>query len=107
MKFFLFGFLGGLIRGAVGLIKYIYSYKDVPFKAGYFLSSLLVSGFIGYVSAWIVNDLGMSLLGFKEVPLSLAVIIGYAGGDFIENIFKIITKKPELFEIGKKEEKEK
>jgi hypothetical protein len=30
--------------------------------------------------------------------LALAFIIGYAGGDFIENIYKIIIKKSSLYQ---------
>ena len=41
----------------------------------------------------------------ESLPLSIALIIGYAGGDFIENIFKIVTKEPELFKLFEKEDR--
>ncbi len=98
--FFIAGFLGGVIRGVVGLIKYMQSYKEVPIKPWYFGGMVCISGLIGFISAWITYDLGIAFLGLETLPLSLAVIIGYAGGDFIENIFKIIIKKPNIFQIG-------
>lgn len=103
MSFFFFGFLGGAIRGTVGLIKYIQSYKDVDIKPWYLSGTVAVSGLIGMVCAWVVQDLGISLMGLETMPLSIALIIGYAGGDFIENIFKIIIKEPDLFRFLKKE----
>jgi len=35
-------------------------------------------------------------LGVETLSPAIAVIVGYAGGDFIENIFKIIIKQPNL-----------
>lgn len=102
MTFFLFGLLGGLIRGVIGLIKHMQSYKEVPIRPWYFLGTVSVSGFIGLVCAWVTFDLGISFLGLERLPLSLAIIIGYAGGDFIENIFKIIMNSPDVFTIGNK-----
>jgi len=102
MYFFILGFLGGVIRGFVGLLKYTQSYKDVKIKPWYFSGTVILSGIVGFICAWITNDLGIAFLGFETLPLSVAVIVGYAGGDFIENIFKIIVKEPNLFEIGKK-----
>jgi hypothetical protein len=100
MPFFFFGFLGGVIRGTVGLIKYVQSYKDVQFKPAYFGTTIVLSGLIGLAAAWATHDLGIAFLGLKEVPLALALIIGYAGGDFMENIFKIIVKDDKVFQIG-------
>jgi len=102
MYFFIFGFLGGVIRGVVGLIKYVQSYKDVEIRSWYFLVTIFVSGLVGLSCSWIINDLGISFLGLTETPLSLALVIGYAGGDFIENIFKIVIKEPNFFELGRK-----
>ena len=100
MSFFFFGFLGGAIRGIVGLVKYVQSYKDIEIKLWYFGSTVAISGFIGLACAWITHDLGISFLGLEKIPLSLALIIGYAGGDFIENVFKIIIKDDNIFQIG-------
>jgi len=98
MIFFFFGFLGGILRGTVGLIKYTQSYKDVEIRPIYFAGSVLISGLIGLLSSWIIQDMGIAFLEMKELPLSIALVIGYAGGDFIENVYKIIIKSPTIFE---------
>lgn len=100
--FFFAGLLGGLIRGGVGIIKYTQSYKEVKLKPLYLATTLGGSGLIGLICAWITIDLGVSFLGLETLPMSLGVIIGYAGGDFIENIFKIIVKEPDIFQFLKK-----
>ena len=87
------------MRGLVGYIKYRSSYKDVPFKAGYFSSVVAVSGAVGVLAAWVTQDLGINFLGLPYITPALAVIIGYAGGDFIENLFKIITGKTSLYQL--------
>ncbi len=102
MSFLVAGFFGGLLRGGVGLAKYMTSYKDVEIRPYYFLGAVLLSGIVGYVSAWIAQDVAKIFLELSSIPLSFAVVAGYAGGDFIENIFKIGMKDPNLFEIGKK-----
>lgn len=95
--FFLAGFLGGLIRGAVGIIKYTLSYKDVKMQWGYFGSAALLSGLIGLAAAWIIQDVGASFEGIEKLSPAIALIVGYAGGDFLENIFKTLMQKPILF----------
>ena len=102
MIFFFFGFLGGAIRGIVGLIKHVQSYKDVAIRPWYFGGMVVISGLVGMICAWITQDMGISFLGLEKIPLSIALIIGYAGGDFIENIFKIIIKEPDIFQFLKK-----
>ncbi len=83
-------------------MKYMTSYKDVEIRPYYFSGAVLLSGVVGYVSAWVAQDVAHIFLEIDALPLSLAVIAGYAGGDLIENIFKIGMKEPNLFEIGKK-----
>ncbi|MBM3250622.1 MAG: hypothetical protein FJZ07_00035 [Candidatus Nealsonbacteria bacterium] len=95
-SFFFAGFLGGVVRGIVGLIKHVQSYKEVPIKPWYFSGMVVLSGLIGLLSAWIVQELGITFLGVETLSPAIAVIVGYAGGDFIENIFKIIIKQPNL-----------
>jgi len=89
------GFLGGVIRGLVGFIKHQFSYKNVPFKVEYFLGTVVISGMIGFASAYAVQSVGFSLEGTFSPALSF--IVGYAGGDFIENIYKILIKKSSLY----------
>jgi len=79
-------FGGGAIRGIVGFVKHQFSYKNVGFNLPYFLTMLFISGIVGVVVASAFN-----------VNAIFALIIGYAGGDFLENVYKIIAKKPEIY----------
>ncbi len=102
MSFLIAGLIGGLLRGGVGLVKYMTSYKDVEIRPYYFTGAVLISGIVGYVSAWVAQDVAHIFTEIDTLPISFALIAGYAGGDFIENVFKIGMKEPNLFEIGKK-----
>ena len=98
------GFGGGVIRGLVGFIKHQYSYKNVEFKFPYFFGMMVLSGVIGLLAAMSIRELGFEFLG--SFTPAFAFIIGYAGGDFIENIYKIIVKKPSLYSFPQKSKKE-
>ena len=91
------GFGGGVVRGLVGFIKYQFAYKNVKFSWPYFLGMTFVSGIIGLTSSMVIKEIGFTLMGTFTPALSF--IIGYAGGDFIENIYKIIIKKSSLYPI--------
>jgi hypothetical protein len=93
---FIAGFGGGVVRGLVGFIKHQYAYKEVKFNLPHFLSMMLIAGSVGVLSAVAVKELGLDILGTPSVSPAVAFIIGYAGGDFIENVAKIILKKPEI-----------
>ncbi len=93
------GFGGGVVRGLVGYIKHQYSYKNVPFDIPYFLTMLFISGIVGLLSAVAVKEVGLAIIGLSYLTPGLAFIIGYAGGDFLENLYKIIMKKPSLYKI--------
>src|SRR3989344_7719072 len=93
------GLLGGVLRGLVGYVKYRSSYKNTPFMPGYFFLSVGVSGIVGFFAAWVTQDLGIRFLGLDTITPALGFIIGYAGGDFIENLFKILTGKTSLYEL--------
>ena len=57
---------------------------------------MFLSGAVGLLSALAIKEIGFTLLGnFSAV---LAFVIGYAGGDFIENIYKIIIRKSSFYE---------
>ncbi|MFH1582257.1 MAG: hypothetical protein ABIA08_00665 [bacterium] len=96
LTIFIAAFGGGLLRGLVGFIKHQFSYKNVGFRFTYFTGMMFVSGIVGSVVALAIKELGFTLLG--EFTPALGFIIGYAGGDFIENIYKIIIKKSNLYE---------
>ncbi len=91
------GFGGGVLRGLVGYIKHQFSYKNVGFKLPYFFGMMFLSGIIGLLIAVAINETGIQFLGGALTP-ALAFIIAYAGGDFLENLYKIILKKSSLYE---------
>jgi len=92
------GFGGGVIRGLVGFIKHQFSYKNVKFRLLYFLGMMLLSGIIGLLTAIVIKETGVTFLGLDYISPALAFIIGYAGGDFLENLYKIIVKKPSIYD---------
>lgn len=87
------GFGGGVLRGLIGYIKHQFAYKNVGFKLPYFFVTAFLSGIIGILSAAAVKELSSSFLELQYFPAALSFVVGYAGGDFIENIYKIIIKK--------------
>jgi len=89
------GFGGGVVRGLVGFIKHQFSYKNVGFNISYFSAMAFISGVVGMLSALAVKEAGLTLEGVYSS--AIAFIVGYAGGDFIENIYKIIIKKSSLY----------
>ena len=93
------GFGGGVVRGLVGFIKHQYAYKNVGFRLPYFLTMMFLSGIIGLLTAIVTKELGITFLGPGYITPAIAFVVGYAGGDFIENIYKIILKKPSLYSV--------
>lgn len=91
------GFGGGVIRGLVGFIKHQYAYKNVGFRLPYFLTMMFLSGIIGLLTAIVTKELGVTFLGTDYITPAIAFVVGYAGGDFIENLYKIILKKPSIY----------
>ncbi|MCK4591989.1 hypothetical protein KAT63_00945 [Candidatus Parcubacteria bacterium] len=98
LSILLAGFGGGAVRGLVGFTKHQFAYKNVGFNLPYFIAMMLISGVIGLLSAIIVKELGLTFLELDYTP-ALAFVIGYAGGDFLENLYKIIVKKPSIYAI--------
>jgi len=93
------GFGGGVIRGLVGFIKHQYTYKNVGFRLPYFLTMMFLSGVIGLLTAIVTKELGITFLGIDYITPAIAFVVGYAGGDFIENLYKIILKKPTIYSV--------
>lgn len=89
-------FGGGILRGLTGFVKHQFSYKEAKFRPTYFFGTMFVSGVVGTVAAIVIKEIGFTVLG--SFSPALAFIIGYAGGDFIENIYKIIIKKSSFYE---------
>lgn len=93
------GFFGGVARGLVGFVKHQLSYKNVPFDLKYFFGMSFISGVVGLATSLALKEVGMTLDGFFTPALSF--IIGYAGGDFLESIYKIIIARSSLNEKNK------
>ena len=93
---FIAGFGGGLVRGLVGFLKYYYSYKSVPFNPLYFFATAFLSGVVGLLTAGAIKESGIILEGLSGLTPPLAFIVGYAGGDFLENVYKILLKKTSI-----------
>ncbi len=74
---------------------YQFSYKNVKFNLSYFTGMMFVSGMVGLLSAVAVNQIGLTFLG--SFTPDLGFIVGYTGGDFIENVYKIIIKKSSIY----------
>lgn len=70
------GFLGGLIRGLVGILKALRQGRKL--KKRYFTLTLVLSALIGLIAAM-----------FVENDVRFAVLAGYVGGDFIESLYKV------------------
>jgi len=85
-RFLLIGFVGGMVRGLVGFVKHQFTYKNVGFKLPYFFVIIFLSGIIGLLTA-----------SFFGRDLLFSFVVGYAGGDFIENVYKTVSKKPSLY----------
>ncbi|MCL5010932.1 MAG: hypothetical protein M1127_01840 [Patescibacteria group bacterium] len=88
------GFFGGAVRGFVGFLKHQFSYKNVPFDWKYFTAMSFVSGVIGLMASMATKEIGVEVNGYFSPALGF--IIGYAGGDFLEGIYKIIMQKSSL-----------
>ncbi len=88
---------GGILRGIVGYLKYQLSYKNVGFRWGYFGIVTLLSAVVGAMAAWAVAASGLRPILVRELNPAIAFIVGYAGGDIIENIYKIIFGKTSLY----------
>ncbi len=93
---FIAAFAGRVLRGLVGFIKYQFSYKEVKFRPRYFFGMMFLAGIVGAVATIAIKEIGFTLS--SSFTPALDFIIGYAGGDFIENIYKIIIKKSSLYE---------
>jgi len=76
----IFGFIGGLTRGLVGIFKL--TKRKKKFKLDYFASTLFLSAVIGIFAG---------LLFAQDYRLSL--LAGYAGTDLIEGLYKIFISK--------------
>lgn len=91
------GLGGGLTRGLVDYIKYNANSKTFKFNLLYFLLMMFLSSMVGLLSAAAINGMDLSFAGVTALTPTLAFIVGYAGGDFIENVYKILIKKTTIY----------
>lgn len=92
---------GGLARGIVGFLKYQFAYKNVEFKPAYIGFIMLLSAFVGLIVTWAVTSSGLEIVALAQINPAIAFIVGYAGGDLIENLYKILVGKATLFPLPK------
>ncbi|MBU2577932.1 hypothetical protein KKA69_03820 [Patescibacteria group bacterium] len=76
--YILAGFSGGIIRGLVGFVKNKTIEKADHFKPSYFVVTILISGIVG-----------MAAGALADTEWQVSFLAGYAGTDFIENLYKI------------------
>lgn len=73
IEFIAVGVLGGLVRALYGLLKSVNEGSVV--NKGYFIITLVVSGFIGGVLGVII-----------DIDFRVAALAGYVGTDILENL---------------------
>ncbi len=76
--YILAGFMGGLIRALVGFVKNKNIEKADHFRPQYFLITILISGVVGAAAGTLA-----------DTEWQVSFLAGYAGTDFIENLYKI------------------
>lgn len=80
IEFISVGILGGLVRALYGLLKAVND--GIIVNKGYFIITLIISGFIGGVLGSIFN-----------IDFRIAALAGYVGTDVLENIFTGVLPK--------------
>lgn len=91
------GALGGLLRGLVGFLKHQLAYKNVEFNIKYILMTMALSAFVGITVTWAIVESNLNIPVLNQVNPAIAMIIGYAGGDLIENLYKIMVGKDSIY----------
>ena len=80
---FLFGLVGGIVRGLVGIAKYLEKNKaSGKLSVKYFALPIGIAALVGGVAGSLVSG-----------DWRLAIIAGYAGTDFLEGLYKIRMKQ--------------
>jgi len=87
------GFGGGMVRGLVGYLKNSLSYKNPEFNLPYFFGMAFISGIIGLLISAAMAQTGDQFITANSISPALSFIIGYAGGDFAEGVYKILLRK--------------
>ncbi len=83
----LFGALGGFVRALVGVAKYFKRSRNVwKVRYGYITYTILLAAAVGGIAGVFANG-----------DWKFAIIVGYAGTDFLEGLYHI--KKAQKFEV--------
>ena len=88
---------GGVVRGIAGFLKHYFAYKNVKFELNYFLMTTGLSALVGLAVSWAVTSYDLESLGLAQATPAMAFMVGYAGGDFLENVYKMIAGKISFF----------
>jgi hypothetical protein len=102
LSLLLAGALGGLVRGIVGFVKYQFAYKNVQFKPTYVATLMAISAFVGLTVTWSIVESGISSPFLSDINPAIAFIVGYAGGDLVENLYKILINRTTLYPLPQK-----
>ena len=70
------GFIGGLVRGTIGVLKAIKAGRKTSTK--YLCTTLIASALIGMIAGL-----------FAENDVRFSILAGYVGTDFIESLYKV------------------
>ncbi len=70
------GFLGGLVRGTVGILKAMRMGRKLSLR--YFFTTLIASALIGMIAGL-----------FTENDMKFSILAGYVGTDFLESLYKV------------------
>ena len=89
-----------MVRALFGFFKQ-FSYKTPKFEVFYFFVMVFISSIIGLLTAVATKELELNFFGLGEFTPALTFIVGYAEGDFLENVYKTIIKKPSLYSFPK------
>ena len=78
------GSLGGLVRSLIGILKRIErgNGEGRNIRPGYLVASILVAGATGALAG-----------ALCEGDWRLAALAGYAGSDFLDNLYKLKTRR--------------
>ncbi len=81
------GFLGGVVRSLVGIIKNQTVYQDeFHFSWTKLTFTIAASGVIGLAAGLLITD----------IDFRLSLLAGYAGTDLLESVYKIRTAQGTL-----------
>jgi hypothetical protein len=58
----------------------------------YFLATVFISGAIGFLTTISVQEVSLQF-EFDAFNPALAIVSGYAGGDILENVYKILFQR--------------